>query len=98
MSLSLPADIVVAFHGSEIMSKKKSKGFDAVKPFAEGGERNFISGWIGGRLTTPQAQRLAKERMKQQMRDRVSIFAEARAARMQEEIPAPEEPAPAFCL
>lgn len=54
--------------------RKKSKGFTA-KPFAEGDAVNYIPGWIGGRLTSPQAQKLAKERMKDAMRDRVVLFA-----------------------
>lgn len=53
---------------------KKSKGF-TVKPFAEGDAVNYVPGWIGGRLTSPQAQKLAKERMKDAMRDRVVLFA-----------------------
>lgn len=75
---------------------KKSKGLYA-KPFSDGATVNFVPGWIGGRLTSPLAQKEAKDRMKEMMRDRVTTFGELRnLSRVHKRDVAHEEPAPSF--
>ncbi|WP_327211356.1 hypothetical protein [Rhizobium leguminosarum] len=75
---------------------KKSKGLHA-KPFSDGATLNFVPGWIGGRLTSPLAQKEAKDRMKEMMRDRVTTFGELRdLSRVHKQDVAYEEPVATF--
>jgi hypothetical protein len=75
---------------------KKSKGLHA-KPFSDGATANFVPGWIGGRLTSPLAQKEAKARMKDMMRDRVTAFGDLRdLSRVHAREAACDEPAAAF--
>jgi hypothetical protein len=56
--------------------KSKSKGFTAAADV--GRSDNYVPGWFGGTLTSPIAQKLAKSRLKDTLRERVLLFEAAR--------------------
>ncbi len=56
---------------------KKSKGLTVAK-FADGKAGNYVPGWFGGTLTSPEAQKVARNRLKDTLRDRVLLFEAAR--------------------
>jgi hypothetical protein len=69
---------------------KKSKGMITVAKFADGKAGNFIPGWIGGTLTSPEAQKVAKNRLKETLKTRILSFEAARRSTVLEsEAPAP---------
>lgn len=70
---------------------KKSKTIEA-KLFNDGKSANFIPGWIGGNLTSPAAQKIAKERLK----SRILAFESARRGGLADTHHVEEAPAPAF--
>jgi hypothetical protein len=56
---------------------KKSKAFTTERG-TDPKQDSYVPGWFGGTLTTPKAQRMAKERLKNSLRERVLLFETAR--------------------